>query len=202
VAIDAAADPAPCFSDLGNAIRRCRIDFNVEINLDVSAFQATKDNKFAKQHFVVGEIVYSEEHVKTLGWRDTTLEARTGVIVYVKSALLQDEKDLGADVRQYGIENKAFPQQSTVDQWFDEAQFESYRQLGRHSILAALEKVSSEARPSPPIPANQSLLAVQYQLSEVNPAYLSQRGMTKTGNLTLSPDVAARLFELIKPPRV
>jgi hypothetical protein len=115
---------------------------------------------------------------------------------------LQDEKDLGADVRQYGIENKAFPQQSTVDQWFDEAQFESYRQLGRHSILAALEKVSSEARPSPPIPANQSLLAVQYQLSEVNPAYLSQRGMTKTGNLTLSPDVAARLFELIKPPRV
>jgi hypothetical protein len=35
-------------------------------------------------------------------------------------------------VRQYGLENADFPQQSTADQWFDEAQFESYRRLGEH----------------------------------------------------------------------
>ena len=35
------------------------------------------------------------------------------------------------DVRQYSIENLNFPQQSTTNQWFGEAQFESYRQLGQ-----------------------------------------------------------------------
>jgi hypothetical protein len=38
------------------------------------------------------------------------------------------------DVTQYSLQNGAFPQQSTADQWFDEAQFESYRRLGYHSI--------------------------------------------------------------------
>jgi hypothetical protein len=204
VAIDAAADPVPCFSDLGNAIRRCRIDFNVEISLDISAFQPSKNNGFAKQHFVVGEIVYSEEHVKTLGWLDTSLAARTGVIVYVKSSLVQDEKDLGPDVRQYGIENSDFPQQSTVDQWFDEAQFESYRQLGRHSILAAFERASLKAEPSnsPLLPSTQALLAVQYQLDGINSAQTAQPGMRRTTAPTISPDAATTLFELVKQARV
>jgi hypothetical protein len=33
-----------------------------------------------------------------------------------------------------------FPQQSTMDQFFDEAQFESYRQLGEHSILTLVRE--------------------------------------------------------------
>lgn len=139
VAVDAVADPEPCFSDLGNAIRRCRIDFDTDIDLDITSFIKSKDNSFVNQHYAVGQIVYSEEHVKNLGWKDRTLPARTGVIVYIKSSLLRNEKELRADVRQYGIENSTFPQQSTINQWFDEAQFESYRQLGRHCGLQAFE---------------------------------------------------------------
>jgi len=146
VAVDAVADPEPCFSDLGNAIRRCRIDFNADIDLDITSFIKSKDNALVNQHYAVGQIVYSEEHVKTLGWKDMTLSARTGVIVYIKSSLLRNEKELRADVRQYGIENSAFPQQSTINQWFDEAQFESYRQLGRHCGLQAFDKVTTDRR--------------------------------------------------------
>ena len=35
-----------------------------------------------------------------------------------------------ADVRQYGSTHPAFPQEGTADQFFDEAQWESYRALG------------------------------------------------------------------------
>ena len=39
---------------------------------------------------------------------------------------------LTPDVVNYARANPGFPNQSTVDQFFDEAQFESYRQLGLH----------------------------------------------------------------------
>jgi hypothetical protein len=29
-----------------------------------------------------------------------------------------------------------FPQESTAEQWFDEAQFESYRMLGLHTVMS------------------------------------------------------------------
>lgn len=53
-----------------------------------------------------------------------------------------------ADVRQYAAEHPRFPQEPTVDQFFDEAQWESYRALGEHQasrifqfdVLQALEE--------------------------------------------------------------
>ena len=146
VAVDAVADPQPCFSDLGNAIRRCRIDFGADIDLDITPFVKSKDDAFAKQHYSFGRIIYAEEHVKRLGWKDISEEARTGMIVYIKSSLLKNEKELRTDVRQYGLENFDFPQQSTVNQWFDEAQFESYRQLGEHCAETVFNKIDKDPR--------------------------------------------------------
>ena len=40
---------------------------------------------------------------------------------------------------QYGLENHVLPQQTTADQWFDGAQFESYRRLGGACTKAALD---------------------------------------------------------------
>jgi hypothetical protein len=142
VLADNAADPKPCFADLGNAIRRCRIDFQTEIQLDITPFiKELKEARFATEHYAVGRIIYSGERVKALGWSDTSLEARTGVIVYIRPTILKNDNDLPADVRQYKLENEGFPQQTTVDQWFDEAQFESYRQLGYHCAMAAFGKI-------------------------------------------------------------
>jgi hypothetical protein len=52
----------------------------------------------------------------------------------IKPSLLGDET---ADVIQYQRTHPLFPQEPTSDQYFDEAQWESYRKLGEH-IGAAL----------------------------------------------------------------
>lgn len=59
----------------------------------------------------------------------TELEPSFGLLVYVKPTLDGDEP---ADVREYHRENPDFPHESTGDQFFDEAQWESYRRLGEH----------------------------------------------------------------------
>ena len=55
--------------------------------------------------------------------------------------------DAPMDVRQYAAMHPSFPQEPTADQFFDEAQWESYRALGdrqarrlcRHDVVQALE---------------------------------------------------------------
>jgi hypothetical protein len=152
VAADCGADPRPCFQDLGDVIRRCRIDFGAEFELDITPLARGEKEKLAKQHFAVGTIVYSREHAAALKWEyvpDTALSpeendirelaSRTATIILFKPALT--DKNESADVRQYGLENSAFPQQKTLDQWYDEAQFESYRQLGKLCAQLAFDKL-------------------------------------------------------------
>jgi len=50
-----------------------------------------------------------------------------GRILYIKSSLTEKET---IDIREYALKNRSFPHQFTADQFFDEAQFESYRKLG------------------------------------------------------------------------
>ena len=50
-------------------------------------------------------------------------------LVYVKATLTGDEPE---DVCHYHRAHPAFPQETTNDQFFDEAQWESYRRLGLH----------------------------------------------------------------------
>jgi hypothetical protein len=134
--VDCGADPGPCFSDLGDVIRRCRIDFRAEITLSVNEFLRPKDQPLSAVHYVVGEVQYDREHARQLGWGDDTDPLdRKGVIVWLKPSLMGLDP---AEVRQYALENTVFPQQTTGDQWFDEAQFESYRRLGAECAKAAI----------------------------------------------------------------
>lgn len=50
-------------------------------------------------------------------------------LLYLKATLTGDEP---ADVNNYAAEHPAFPNESTLNQFFDEPQWESYRQLGDH----------------------------------------------------------------------
>jgi hypothetical protein len=124
VVVDNGADPGPRFEDLGDAVRRCRIDFGVEIRLDHLDVLRRSADGAPTSHAAVGTITYRPPHTTLLGWGDEVCE---GTIVWIKPAVLARDP---ADVRQYGLQQAAFPQQSTGDQWFDEAQFESYRRLG------------------------------------------------------------------------
>jgi hypothetical protein len=125
---DCSADPEVAFDDLANALRRIREDFGVEIEMDVEALRPD-DNGRSRQHAVVGTI-----HYDGLGGTDK------GTVLYFKPTLTGDEPP---DVLQYRTRNPAFPHEGTGDQFYDEAQWESYRRLGEHagnSVLRFLDR--------------------------------------------------------------
>jgi GNAT superfamily N-acetyltransferase len=85
---------------------------------------------------VVGTIHYDSAHPESTGDK--------GVLLYFKPAMTGDEP---VDVRQYKSRNDKFPNESTVDQFYDEAQWEAYRRLGQHAAHAALDFVQDLAPP-------------------------------------------------------
>ncbi|HEX7238161.1 MAG TPA: patatin-like phospholipase family protein [Gammaproteobacteria bacterium] len=113
IACDAGADERYGFEDLGNAIRKCRTDLGVEIDLDVRQIASIDAQKYNAAPCAVGSIRYSEEDV--------------GTILYIKATR---RAGLPSDVMHYATEHLAFPHESTADQFFSESQFESYRRLG------------------------------------------------------------------------
>lgn len=125
LAIDSSADPRYRFDDLANAIHKCRVDLDVEIDLPREAIDALRPGAAGAP---------SGEHV-ALGWIRYGAGVEPGVLVYVKASLTGDEPP---DVVQYQREHPEFPHQTTLDQWFNETQFESYRALGHHIASSAL----------------------------------------------------------------
>ena len=113
---DGEQDATFSFEGLANAIRKCRIDFGVEITFDdISGVAPPTDSKYSKQHYTVGNIRYPGD------------ELPTGLLLYIKSSVTGHET---IDIKEYASKNDGFPHQTTADQFFDEAQFESYRKLG------------------------------------------------------------------------
>lgn len=129
--VDAAADPARAFADLGNAVHKCRVDFGADIDLDVSGL-VPRDDGTAERSCAVGRITYAD--------------GATGTLLYLKPTLTGEEP---ADVLHYARSHPAFPHEPTSDQYFDEAQFESYRRLGedvaRRALEPALERLRTAA---------------------------------------------------------
>ena len=115
IAIDGEADSDYHFGSLGGAVRKCRTDFGVEIEIDPRPIRPR--DGLNGSHCVVGRIHYPEPN-SAPGW-----------LLYLKSSITGDEP---ADVEEYRSEHSEFPQQSTAQQFFSESQFESYRRLGLH----------------------------------------------------------------------
>ena len=132
IACDASADPTYSFEDLANATRKCRIDLGVNIDIDVSEIRRLDDNHNNLAPCAVGDINYPD--------------GKTGTLLYIKSSRMAS---MPTDVLQYSLEHSSFPQQTTIDQFFSESQFESYRSLGRHigerSFGDAVEQAKQDA---------------------------------------------------------
>jgi len=124
VVVDGGCDPDYAFEDLGNAIRRVRIDLGIPIEFREGLSMTRKGEAHGNVHAALGRIRYE------------ALEPGLppGELLYLKTTLSGDEP---VDVLNYARANPAFPHQPTSNQWFDEAQFESYRQLGLHTVLVA-----------------------------------------------------------------
>jgi hypothetical protein len=123
VVTDAGADPDYQFEDLGNAVRKIRIDLGISI--EFSAMPIHKRTGAADQtgrYCALGRIRYSAVDGPN---------APDGVLICFKPVLCGNEP---RDVLNYATQNEPFPQQSTADQFFGESQFESYRQLGQFAM--------------------------------------------------------------------
>jgi hypothetical protein len=123
VVSDAGCDPDYRYDDLANATRRIRLDLGIPIQFPpMTATRAGQGRGNA--HGVIGVIRYSVVDGP---------DAPDGTILYLKATLSGDEP---IDVWNFAAVNAAFPHDSTGDQFFDEARFESYRTLGFHTVLS------------------------------------------------------------------
>ena len=122
ICTDAGADPRLEFDDLGNAVRKIRIDFGVPIDFKRFAM-VSRDEKQRGAHCAVGRIRYSAV--------DGTSPADDGWLLYIKATYYAEGPQ---DIRQYARKFRHFPHESTADQFFTESQFESYRKLGEWVI--------------------------------------------------------------------
>ena len=140
ICCDGTADPDFKFTALQVLARRIRTDFGTQLIFEnenkeaanklelliprdpdpekVLARDLTTDAypvgmKFAKQGHIKGRIIYNDE--------------TEGTLILLKTTMI---KRLGLLLKGYKGANPDFPDQSTTDQFFDEEQFDAYRELG------------------------------------------------------------------------
>jgi hypothetical protein len=116
VAVDGEADPDHTFHGLLTLVRHAQIDLGVRIEPNLTELQPDPATGLCRSHFHLCRIHYPGE-------------AAPGLLLYVKSSLTGNESAL---IQRYRAANPTFPHQTTLDQFFDEEQFEAYRQLGVH----------------------------------------------------------------------
>jgi hypothetical protein len=71
----------------------------------------------------------------------TYQDGKEGKLVYLKLAMIEG---LPTDLYSYKGVNPSFPHQSTADQFFDEKQFEAYRELGYRVTRQMLDSTEGQ----------------------------------------------------------
>ncbi len=132
VVCDGGADKDFSFSDLQITLRRINTDFGARIEFgdrdkpdndtnkpkrltpqDDHIAGYPKGVKLADQGYIVGDITYAD--------------GTTGTLIFLKTTLIPG---LRVELMGYKGANPDFPDQTTADQFFDDEQFEAYRELG------------------------------------------------------------------------
>jgi len=166
VIIDAEADPNYAFQGLANLTRKARLDYGAEIKFydreeletrfgivnnspvgtledlrrgrwsqtqspDQQCLEEVDQNGLSKAHAALASVTYPSNGEPSL-------------LLYIKPALTGDEP---SDLIEYHRNHPSFPHETTADQFFDEAQWESYRKLGiwtMSEVLTSLAKHGQE----------------------------------------------------------
>jgi len=126
IVCDGTADPRCGFEDLANAIEKVRADFGALVLFDSKDLEtltpksvletgenAGKKVSYAERGHLIGRVIYKDRSEATL--------------LYLTTAFFQE---VSADLFAYRKAHDEFPDEPTSDQFFDEQQFEAYRELG------------------------------------------------------------------------
>lgn len=116
------------FGGLGIPIRQARIDFGVLIDIDLQPLMRDPETGMVRSHFAVGRIRYPRSNGQGHG-ESRPSDPDTGILVFIKAGRV-DGAFQPDQINYLRAVNPDFPHDSTADQQFDEAQFESYRELG------------------------------------------------------------------------
>jgi hypothetical protein len=142
---DGSTDPGYSLDCLAQSIRQIRVDFGVPIEME--AINVGNDPAKKNKYCAIGKVRYScvdrppDDKNKVIKDETNTDEYYDGVLVYLKPSLNGTEP---RDVLNYRNSYPSFPEDSIADQWFSEAQFESYRMLGSH-MIEQITKTSASA---------------------------------------------------------
>ena len=114
LAVDASSD----INNLATVCRLARIDLGVQMDMDLKPFKPDPTSGLSQRPYVVAKIKYPP--VKGDGKPE-------GVLVWISTTMTRGQKP---DIVRYRETDPDFPFHSTIDQFFDQSQFEAYRQLG------------------------------------------------------------------------
>jgi hypothetical protein len=128
IACDGEADPDLTFGGLAKLIRYARINMGIDIDINLNDVRRQEAGLSRKQ-CAMGRIDYGQGEI--------------GQLLYIKAALVGDENEY---IRQYHATHPQFPYESIADQFFDEAQFETYRALGYHIVKELMQLLAGEQR--------------------------------------------------------
>jgi hypothetical protein len=131
ICCDAGADPKSSMHELGMLVRKVRTDFGIRIDIGTDSLKPNEKG-ICRSHVAVGRIRYSDRHEVAENKKDEL----DGYLLYIKPSFTGDEP---SDTIDYRTSHPDFPHQTTVDQFFSESQFESYRALGYHAITSVFE---------------------------------------------------------------
>jgi hypothetical protein len=137
VSIDGEADPQCSFHGHLTLVRHAQIDLGIRIDSTLEDLRPNPASKYSKTHYMFCRIHYPAADSQP---------AAVGLLLYVKLSTTGNEEEL---IKRYRLTHPEFPHQSTLDQFFDEEQFEAYRQLGVHVMDGLFSKaLMNNTRPS------------------------------------------------------
>jgi hypothetical protein len=137
ISIDGEADPASAFHGHLTLVRHAQIDLGIRIDSMLEDLRPHAVSKFSKTHYMFCRIHYPPAAPGGT-WE-------VGLLLYVKLSATGNEEEL---IKRYRLNHPDFPHQTTLDQFFDEEQFEAYRELGAHVMDGLFSTaITSDARP-------------------------------------------------------
>ncbi|WP_158816068.1 hypothetical protein [Methylocapsa sp. S129] len=142
ICVDGEADPQSTFHGQMTLVRHAQIDFGIRIEPRFDDLRPDSKSTFSRSHSQLFRIRYPAD-----GDRPNEI----GLMLSLKLSLTGDEAEL---VKRYRAIHPDFPHQSTLDQFYDEEQFEAYRQLGVHVAEGTFSPALMTVNSSPPSIAN------------------------------------------------
>lgn len=128
IAVDSGYDPDARFLDLGRLLHSSESEYGVTFS-DVEA----GDIPLSLKNLIPADLkTPAHVLVAQINYPETPLLAnspRFGYLVYIKPSFTGDES---AALRLYRDSQRDFPNDPTIDQFFEPQKFEAYRQLGDH----------------------------------------------------------------------